>query len=144
MQTTRPVLIGLFFLLTLSVLGYYTLFLTDFSLFRKRAELVVHFSETNGLREGDSVLVAGLRWGRVSHMSFDPTAPRDRRITVMAKLNEELVLREGFVIQIEDATLLGGRILSIDPGPADAPPIDLLRTVLFGTVAPNPLDALGD
>ena len=144
MQTTRPVLIGFFFLLTLSVLGYYTLFLTDFSLFGKQAELVVHFSETNGLREGDSVLVAGLRWGRVSHMSFDPTAPRDRRITVTAKLNEELVLREGFVIQIEDATLLGGRILSIDPGPADAQPIDLATTVLYGTVAPNPLDALGD
>jgi phospholipid/cholesterol/gamma-HCH transport system substrate-binding protein len=142
MTSRRSVLLGLFFLITLSVLGYYTLFLTDFTLFKSHPELVVHFTKTNGLREGDAVLVAGMRWGRVKRMVYDPNAPMDRRVTVTASLNDPLVLREGFKIEIEDATLLGGRNLTIDPGPAEASPIDR-NLVLFGAVAPNPLDALG-
>src|SRR5436190_14710055 len=143
MNSKRSLLLGLFFLVTLCVLGYYTLFLTDFSLFKKHPELVVHFTKTNGLREGDAVLVAGMRWGRVKRMVYDPRAPMDRRVTVTASLDDPLTLRDGFKIEIEDATLLGGRNLTIDPGPADAPPIPVDR-VLFGGVSPNPLDALGE
>jgi phospholipid/cholesterol/gamma-HCH transport system substrate-binding protein len=143
MTSRRSVLLGLFFIVTICVLGYYTLFLTDFTLFKHHPLLVVHFSKTNGLREGDAVLVAGMRWGRVKSMVYDPTAPMDRRVTVTASLNDPLILRDGFKIEIEDATLLGGRNLAIDPGPADAPGIPP-ATVLFGGVAPNPLDALGD
>ena len=56
MTTSRSFLLGLFFLAALGVLGYYTLFLTNFTLFKERPELVVHFSRTNGLREGDPVI----------------------------------------------------------------------------------------
>jgi phospholipid/cholesterol/gamma-HCH transport system substrate-binding protein len=143
MSSRRSLLLGLFFLITFSVLGYYTLFVTEFSLFKSHPELIVNFSKTNGLREGDAVLVAGMRWGRVKRMVYDPKAPMDRRITVTASLNDPLTLRDGFKIEIEDATLLGGRNLTIDPGPAGAPPI-AAGTPLFGGVAPNPLDALGD
>ncbi len=143
MSIQRSVLIGLFFLVALSVLGYYTLFLTNFTLFKELPELTVQFSQANGLREGDSVLVAGVRWGRVKTMTFDPSAPNDRRITVTALLDDPLQLREGFSIRIEDATLLGGRNLTIDPGPPDGAPVEPSR-MLFGTVAPNPLDAFGD
>lgn len=143
MSIQRSVLIGLFFLVTLSVLGYYTLFLTNFTLFGDRPELVVQFSQANGLREGDSVLVAGVRWGRIKTMTFDATAPHERRITVTVMLDDPLVLREGFEIRIEDATLLGGRNLTIDPGPPDGAPVEEGR-VLFGKVAPNPLEAFGN
>ena len=143
MSMQRTTLVGLFFLLALGVLAYYTLFLTDFTLFGKQSELTVRFSETNGLRQGDSVLVAGMRWGKVKSLTYDPSAPNDRRITVVANLTEDLVLREGFEIRIEDATLLGGKNLSIDPGPAGGeyvPP----DTMLFGEVGRNPLASLGD
>jgi phospholipid/cholesterol/gamma-HCH transport system substrate-binding protein len=143
MSSRRSLLLGFFFIVTLGVLGYYTLFLTDFTLFKSHPEMLVHFSKTNGLREGDAVLVAGMRWGRVKRMVYDPRAPMDRRISVTAALNDPLTLREGFKIEIEDATLLGGRNLAIDPGPADAPPIPPDEQ-LFGGVAPNPLDALGN
>jgi len=143
MANKRTVLLGVFLLITLSVLGYFTLFMTDFTLFKQQPRLVVQFSETNGLREGDSVLVAGMRWGRVKQLTFDPRAPNDRRIKVVAALNEPLVLREGFTIAIEDATLLGGKNLSIDPGPFGAPEIAAGQE-LHGEVAPNPIDALGN
>lgn len=141
MSGQRSVILGLFFLVALLVLGYYTLFLTDFTLFKKQAELRVHFAETNGLREGDSVLVAGMRWGRVKKLVYDPDAPQERRILLIAALNEPLVLREGFQIRIEDATLLGGRNVSIEPGPAAGAKVDTER-VLFGEVAPSPIDVI--
>lgn len=143
MFTNRSVLLGSFFLVTLCVLGYYTLFLTNFTLFRTEHLMTVRFAETNGLREGDSVLVAGMRWGQVKQLDFDPDAANDRRITVTARLNKPLVLRNNFKIQIEDATLLGGRNLSIDPGPAGEKPI-AEDEELKGSVAPNTLDALGE
>jgi phospholipid/cholesterol/gamma-HCH transport system substrate-binding protein len=143
MTSTRSVLLGLFFLITLGVVGYFTLFLTDFSWFKKPNELRVYFSDTNGLREGDSVLVAGMRWGRVKKLVYDPDAPNERRIRMDAMLNETVVLREGFSIQIADATLLGGRNVEIEPGPAGAPLVPL-NSDLVGKVAPNPLDAISE
>jgi len=103
MSGNRSVILGLFFLVTLAILGYYTLFLTDFTLFKNRPEMTVHFAETNGLREGDGVLVAGMRWGRIKKLTLDPTAPIEKRVTVLASLDAELPLREGFKIQIKDA-----------------------------------------
>lgn len=143
MTTRRSILIGLFFLFTLCVLGYYTLFLTNFTLFRKQPEIVIQFQEANGLREGDPILVAGVRWGRVKSLTFDPRAPLDRRITVTAILDNALILREGFAITIRDSTILGGKSLSIDPGPPEAVGVPTDRA-LFGSVASNPLNALGD
>jgi phospholipid/cholesterol/gamma-HCH transport system substrate-binding protein len=104
--------------------------------------MTVQFSETNGLREGDGVLVAGIRWGRVKEMTFDPAAPIETRVTVLLSLDSELPLREGFKIQIKDATLLGGRNVSIDPGPAQGAPVPT-TTQLRGTVQSNPIEGLG-
>lgn len=142
MSGNRSVILGLFFLVTLAILGYYTLFLTDFTLFKDRPEMTVHFAETNGLREGDGVQVAGMRWGRIKKMTFDPTAPVATRVTVVASLDSKLVLRENFKIQIKDATLLGGRNLSIDPGPPEGAVIPE-GTQLQGSVQSNPIEGLG-
>jgi len=139
MTSQRTVLLGLFFLATLGILGYYTLFLTEFTPFKDRPELRVYFSETNGLREGDPVLVAGMRWGRVKKMTFDPAAPVEKRIVLAAMLNEPLALREGATIEIRDATLLGGKNVWIDPGPAGAAPIPKDQE-LFGIVSGGLLD----
>lgn len=139
MTSQRTILLGLFFLLTLGILGYYTLFLTEFTPFKDRPELRVYFSETNGLREGDSVLVAGMRWGRVKKMTFDPEAPEEKRIVLTAALSEPLALREGATIEIRDATLLGGKNVWIDPGPAGAADIPKDRE-LYGVVSGGLLD----
>jgi len=103
----------------LGVLSYYTLFLTDVPWFKEAHELVVHFDQAGGLRQGDSVLVAGIRQGRVMTLSYDPTAVLQRRVTVLLYLDQDVALREGFTIEIEDATLLGGKQVAIDPGPPE-------------------------
>lgn len=142
MTPNRQVILGAFFVIVLGFLGYYTLVMTEFSLFKKTHKMVVHFPDAHGLRTGDGVLVAGIRKGRVKTLTFDPTAPPDLRITVELLLDEETPLREGFVIRIEDATLLGGKDVYIDPGLASAALIPKDQQLL-GTVAGNALSDLG-
>ncbi len=143
MTTKRTILLGLFFLGTLGILGYYTLFLTEFSPFKDKPELRVYFSETNGLREGDSVLVAGMRWGRVKRMTFDPRAPNERRIVLTVALNDPLALRKSATIEIRDATVLGGKHVWIDPGPSSDEPMPA-NAELFGKVSGGLLDRVNE
>ncbi len=142
MNTRKQLLLGALFLVALFILGYYTLFMTDFRLFGERVELVVRFPDGSGLRQGDAVHVAGLRRGRVESLAYDAQAPKDRWISAKLLMDQEIELREGFSIQITDATLLGGHVVKIDPGPPSAPRIDA-NQLLLGTVGSNAIAALG-
>lgn len=142
MSAQRQALLGLFFVLVFGVLGWFTLFKGDLSLFSERLLVTVHFQQAGGLREGDPVLVAGLRWGEVDSLSYDAARDLDQRIEVVLSLDQEVRLFADHVIQIEDSTVLGGKQLVIEPGQASnaAVPLEGLR----GRVAPNVLQALGD
>jgi len=95
------------------------------------------------LREGATVQVAGMRWGKVESLVFDPNAPFEKRITVRITLDEAVTLHDDSVIAINDATLLGGKILAIEPGSADRPLLGPDRE-LFGQVKPNVIDSLNE
>ena len=109
MNNKSQLLLGAFFVVVLGILGYYTLFLTEFSLFREQHELVVHFPDADGLREGDGVLVAGMRRGRVATLTFDPAADLERRITVALKMDERVALRDGFWRAFDGISPLAGQ-----------------------------------
>ena len=143
MTNQKQLLLGAFFVVVLAILGYYTLFLTEFSLFDEKHEIVVHFEEAGGLRPGDSVLVAGIRQGRVGTLVYDETADLERRISATLILDDAIVLREGHSIHIEDATLLGGKNVVIDPGPPAATAMPE-STVLYGEVRGGALADLGN
>ena len=142
MANQRQLMLGAFFVIVLTILGVYTLFLTDFSMFSERHELVAQFTQANGLRKGDSVLVAGIREGKVKALAYDPSAPIERRITATLALDHAVALREGFVIAIEDSTVLGGKQVTIDPGPPDGAPVPV-TSALPGRVKGGALDGLG-
>ncbi len=142
MANQRQLALGAFFVIVLTLLGIYTLFLTDFSLFKERHSLVVHFPQANGLRQGDTVLVAGIRAGRVQSLAYDPAAPFERRVTVTLSMDTKVALREGYDISIADATVLGGKQLVIDPGPAGGASV-ASDVPLPGRVRGSALDGLG-
>lgn len=143
MSTKQQTLLGLLAIAAMAVLGFYTLFLTDVNLFGEPIQIVVEFEDANGLREGDAVLVAGLRVGRVKAMTFDARAPREKRITVLLNLDQDIPLFEDYNVLIEESTLLGGRNVSILPGQAHLPQISIdTGTPLRGNLAPNPIDSL--
>lgn len=139
----RQFILGVFIVGTLSLLAYYTLFLKEFSLFNQPEQITITFNQARGLRAGDSVLIAGVRWGRVAGVEYDSDAALDRRITVTATLTQPVDLREGGSFLIKDSTLLGGRVLSIDPGPPGASNLPTDRPYR-GKVVTSPLDAMGE
>ena len=141
MSSQRQFVLGLLFSIALAILGYYTLFLTDFRLFREPRGMTVLFPEAGGVRKGDAVLVAGIRAGKVKELSYDSTAPLERRVALALSLDQDLPLRVGHSITIETATLLGGHNVVIDPGPASGAPISKDEP-LVGTVATDALSGL--
>ncbi len=143
MNSTRHMFLGAFIALVLALLGYYTLFLNEFDPWGEKHEITVHFPDAHGLRAGDSVLVAGVRWGKVRSLEYVAAGDAAHRIKVVVSLEQPLALREGHSFLIRDATMLGGRLVVIDPGPSDAPVIPASRE-LIGKVTGNPLDALGN
>jgi phospholipid/cholesterol/gamma-HCH transport system substrate-binding protein len=144
MNTPSHFLLGLLCLFALGVLGFFTIAKSDFTLFGDVQQLVVRFPQADGLREGDSVLVAGVRWGKVAAIAYHPEEKDlSRRIEVIISLDSPVELRAGHVFMIEDATLLGGKNLTIDPGPADGAVV-ASSTVFQGGVQLNVIEAAGD
>lgn len=142
MTRDRQLLLGAFFLIVFLVLGAYTLLFSEFSLFKEQHVLTAFFPDANGLRRGDSVLVAGLRDGKVRELTYDPSADLDKRITVVIVLDKQVELRDGSDVFIEDSTVLGGKHVYIDPGPPDGAPRDMSKPIV-GRVKEGALGALG-
>lgn len=142
MTGRKHLALGVFIIAVIALLGYYTVFLRDFSFFKDRMHLVVHFENARGLRVGDAVLVAGVRWGRIERIEYRPLADPKERVEIELRLDQPVDLYQGAAIRIEDATVLGGRHVTIDPGSPGPQTLDL-STPLDGEVTGSPLDTLG-
>ena len=142
MSPQRHILLGLLFLAAVCILGYYTLFRADFNPFTEQHRLEVYFEDAGGLREGDTILVAGMRWGKVDSLIYDSTEnDPERRIKASLVLTHKVTLYGDHAISIEDASVLGGKFLKIEPGfPAagENPAGDL-----YGSVPGSALASIG-
>ncbi|MFT7486322.1 MAG: phospholipid/cholesterol/gamma-HCH transport system substrate-binding protein, partial [Candidatus Paceibacteria bacterium] len=144
MNTSNHFSLGILVLVAMSILGYFTIGESDYSLFGEVQQIVVQFPEADGLREGDSVLVAGVRWGKVTTITYHPEeTDLKRRITVLLSLDAPVEIRTGHAIEIRDATLLGGKRLTIDPGSPDGEIIPI-ETVFLGSLQLNVIEAAGE
>jgi phospholipid/cholesterol/gamma-HCH transport system substrate-binding protein len=141
----RQLLLGIFFIVALSILAFYTLFLTDIHVFSRPILMTVYFSDANGLREGDPVQFLGARVGRVRELSADGTAETRKRIRTVLSLDRELELLEDAKISIRESSLLGGRHVFIDPGTFGGPRLEPAPDgAYYGEVEKNPIASLGD
>ena len=144
MSATRHTILGLFFLAAVGLLGYYTLFRADFNPFEEQHELTVYFEDGGGLREGDAILVAGMRWGKVKGLAYDAReTDTERRIRADLLLDQRVLLYQDHEISIEDSSILGGKVLRIEPGnpsTGDHPG----GQDLYGSVPGNPFNQVAD
>jgi phospholipid/cholesterol/gamma-HCH transport system substrate-binding protein len=145
MNSQRQLLLGAFFIVALTILAFYTLFLTDFYLFTKPITMTVYFPEANNLREGDPVQLLGARIGRVKEVTPNVTAETKKRIRTVLSLDREVELLEDASISIRETSLLGGRNVFIDPGAFGGPVMQPLADgAFYGEVYKNPIASLGD
>lgn len=138
----RDFVLGLVFFGAIALLLYYTIVLTGFS-FSDKVYLTAYFPNANGLKEGDAVLVAGRPTGTVREVVFHDDRPEDRRIGVRMEFTEAPTLHDGYFLRIAEFTVLGGRVVQIEPGAFSAPKIPA-GAELVGTVEASALAQLNE
>ena len=124
-EVTIEILVGLFIFVVLTLLGVFTIVLSQESLLRKSYAYEFVFSEVGGLREGDNVFLRGMNVGRVKQTDL-----QDSHVRVYVTLDVPIQLRHGYKIDVVDSSMLGGKNLKIYEGPEDAPEIGENTTIL--------------
>lgn len=133
----RDTVLGLVFFGTMAFLLWATVNLTDVSL-GDRPPMEVYFNDAGGIRVGDPVLLLGKRVGKVSEIEFIE-ARADHRMKLTLRISDAFELREDHSIQVQDAGVLGGKQVYINPGNSQVDWPD--GTEKIGETNPNPLEA---
>ncbi|MSR45909.1 MAG: MCE family protein [Planctomycetes bacterium] len=118
MNALRHTILGLFFFVTMALLGYVTIYLGDVMTSTERTTLVAWFDTVDGLGAGDPVMIRGVQSGRVTSVRVaageSDDARRPLRVEFMVK--QQLVLHDGYQIAIGSPSLLGGKEIEILEG----------------------------
>jgi phospholipid/cholesterol/gamma-HCH transport system substrate-binding protein len=115
-QTVR---VGLFFLLGLALAWITFESLSGGSFFKKKGYAVVAaFSNLKGLKNGDEVLMAGVKIGSVAHTRLGP----QRAEAVLTILPTVKIPRDA-VASVQQSSLLGSNHLEVGFGSPGAPPL---------------------
>ncbi|GAB4144663.1 MAG: hypothetical protein Fur0037_12470 [Planctomycetota bacterium] len=131
----RDALLGLVFFGAVGLLLWATVSLTDLRLGRN-PPLEVFFEDAGGIRPGDPVQVRGKRIGKVSALHYLPIR-QSFPIVLEIQLEERIVLRADYSIQIQDTGVLGSKLVQIHDGNGDPLPAGI---ELHGVTLGNPLD----
>ena len=126
-ELTMEVIVGLFMLLIFLGLGYFTIILSKEALFREKSEMQVTFSDVMGLRVGDNVTVCGMPVGKVKLLELVDSPEEGAVVCATLAMDKPLRMREGYSIKIVSMSLLGGRQMQIDEGPATGDTVALER-----------------
>ena len=141
-KVRRDTLLGLVFFAGLALLLWATQELNGFSL-GERQRLNVDLVNARGLRIGEPVFVLGTQAGRVVEVAVDPRQA-EYRVHVEIELDSPLEFKNDAIIDIVDSSLLGGKVVNIDPGTNPATSVDTSVHVFQGTASISPLDSLGE
>ena len=113
--------VGLFFLVSLLVLGIMIELVEDWRPFEKQYPYRAFFKSAVGLKEGDPVRVAGVDAGKVRKIGIE-----DSRVRIDFYVNAADVVRDDSLAEIRQTNLLGGVFLGLDFGTPGRPliPVD--------------------
>ncbi len=137
--------VGIFVLAGLLCLGYMSVKLAKMEVFNEDGyELYAVFTNAGGLKEGSSVLIAGMEVGRVKSITME-----DYEAKIVITLPKTIKIQEDAIACIKTRGLIGEKFLAITPGGSEnilssgdriretMPPMDieeLISNYLFGNV----------
>jgi len=106
--------VGLFFLIALLILGYFTIILSPKALFQEKHDYVVSFTENSGnLKDGANVRVKGVIVGRVAKVDMSDDY---KEVLVTLRLKKGAKFYKNYKVQVEQESLLGGEFVNLDIG----------------------------
>jgi phospholipid/cholesterol/gamma-HCH transport system substrate-binding protein len=137
--------VGLFVIAGILCLAYLSIKLGGMELIGSRGyDVYALFSNSGGLKQGSSVVIAGVEVGRIRNVDLD-----DYQARIVMNLNEEVKLQEDAIAAIKTKGLIGEKFIEITPGASEKiippggkiretlPPVDfeqLLSKYVFGKV----------
>ena len=114
----KEMLVGAVFMLALCLTAFGTIAVSGLDLFSPKVSWNVRLTHLAGLQAGDDVRVLGHRMGVVRKITFVEGQTLFKLRLVM---DAETPIYSGYKITVNDASALGGKYLSIDPGKRGAP-----------------------
>jgi len=137
--------VGLFVIAGILCLAYLSIKLGGMELIGSKGyDVYALFSNSGGLKQGSSVVIAGVEVGRIRSVDLD-----DYQARIVMNLNEEVKLQEDAIAAIKTKGLIGEKFIEITPGASEKiippggkiretlPPVDfeqLLSKYVFGKV----------
>jgi phospholipid/cholesterol/gamma-HCH transport system substrate-binding protein len=107
--------VGLFVLAGILCLGYLSIKLAKMEVLGGDGyEISAIFSNTGGLKEGASVVIAGVEVGRVKGIRIE-----DYEAKVTLSLKEGLEIQEDAIASVKTKGLIGEKYIQISPGGSD-------------------------
>ena len=123
--------VGVFMVVVLLLLGYFTIVISGVDVLtrRDRQTLCVAFDGVGGLKERDNVMYRGTKVGAIDHVEVTPS-----NLVVYARVDVNVVLRQGYEISVRNLSMLGGFYLSLEEGTGEILPV---KTTLFRGETPT-------
>lgn len=137
-ELTMEIIVGAFLVMIFLGLGYFTILLSQESLFQERHEVQVAFNDVKGLRTGDNVVMRGMPIGKVRSLKLTD-GEVDQGVRVVLNLDTPVTIREGYDFRIVTTSLLGGQQLEIHEGALEGDVIE--KDVYVGS---DPYDLMID
>ncbi len=118
-------IVGIFMAAVLALLVYFTIVISgvDILVGRTKVPMRIEFSDVGGLKDRDSVMYRGMKVGVIDRIDLSRT-----NVTMTVRVDNDVVLREGYRISVASLSLLGGNYLLLEEGSGNPLP---LETTLF-------------
>jgi phospholipid/cholesterol/gamma-HCH transport system substrate-binding protein len=137
--------VGIFVIVGILCLGYLSIKLGGMELLGSKGyDVYALFSNSGGLKQGSSVMIAGVEVGRIRSISLD-----DYQARIVMNLNSDIKVQDDAIAAIKTKGLIGEKFIEITPGGSDKvippggkiretlPPVDfeqLISKYVFGKV----------
>jgi phospholipid/cholesterol/gamma-HCH transport system substrate-binding protein len=137
--------VGIFVIVGILCLGYLSIKLGGMELVGSKGyDVYALFSNSGGLKQGSSVMIAGVEVGRIRSISLD-----DYQARIVMNLNSDIKVQDDAIAAIKTKGLIGEKFIEITPGGSDKiippggkiretlPPVDfeqLISKYVFGKV----------
>lgn len=107
--------VGLFIIAGIICLGYLSIKLGRMEVLGSKGyEVYAMFSNSGGLKNGSSIMIAGVEVGRVKSISL-----KEYQARIVLSLPEDLKIQEDAIASIKTKGLIGEKFVEITPGGSD-------------------------
>lgn len=114
-QTRTELVVGVFVLVGVVCLGYLAIRLGKLEVLGNSGYIVyADFASVAGLKPGDPVEIAGVKVGRIEHITL-----ADDRARLGLRIEPEVKLQEDVIASVRARGLIGDKFVMITPGASD-------------------------